>query len=217
MDISGNKSDARKIKPVKFLITMMTSCQNLLFYISTGSFDRKINDFYGFSGDFTGHTECIHEEGGKYAIFEKIEHYEQKKTDLDMVVGSTYRVVFCQCFKDKNLKFVSEYCDWCRCIKCGGSKNNKNYDSSSNNNNYGNNNKTNEEMLNEFIDQFQFKIYEINPDLVILLLLIIVLIITHYYLKNDNYYLYASALVSGTFLLRNYVIPIAERLSKTIL
>lgn len=37
-----------------------------------------------------------------------------------VVLGSTYRVVSCNCAHDKSLQDVSEWCGWCRCRKCGG-------------------------------------------------------------------------------------------------
>lgn len=37
-----------------------------------------------------------------------------------VVLGSTYRVVSCNCAKDPTLADISEWCAWCRCRKCGG-------------------------------------------------------------------------------------------------
>lgn len=37
-----------------------------------------------------------------------------------VVLGSTYRVVSCNCAKDRSLADQSEYCGYCRCRKCGG-------------------------------------------------------------------------------------------------
>ena len=37
-----------------------------------------------------------------------------------VVLGSTYRVVSCNCAKDRSLADQTEYCTWCRCRRCGG-------------------------------------------------------------------------------------------------
>lgn len=37
-----------------------------------------------------------------------------------VILGSTYRVVSCNCAKDRTLADLSEWCAWCRCRKCGG-------------------------------------------------------------------------------------------------
>lgn len=37
-----------------------------------------------------------------------------------VVLGSTYRVVSCNCAKDTTLADITEWCAWCRCRKCGG-------------------------------------------------------------------------------------------------
>ena len=37
------------------------------------------------------------------------------------MLGSIYYVVSCRCFEDKSLtKGRIEWCEWCRCAKCGG-------------------------------------------------------------------------------------------------
>jgi hypothetical protein len=37
-----------------------------------------------------------------------------------VVLGSTYKVVHCNCAGDYSLKDQSEWCSWCTCRKCGG-------------------------------------------------------------------------------------------------
>ena len=37
-----------------------------------------------------------------------------------VVLGSTYRVVHCNCAGDFILKDQSEWCSWCTCRRCGG-------------------------------------------------------------------------------------------------
>lgn len=37
-----------------------------------------------------------------------------------IVVGPTYKVIFCDCAKNKALKSFDEWCEYCRCEKCGG-------------------------------------------------------------------------------------------------
>ncbi len=35
-------------------------------------------------------------------------------------MGPAYKVVSCNCSLDKNLQSYSEWCEWCRCVECGG-------------------------------------------------------------------------------------------------
>ena len=35
-------------------------------------------------------------------------------------MGATYKVVSCNCSLNKALQSYSEWCEWCRCEKCGG-------------------------------------------------------------------------------------------------
>eukprot|EP01034_Spumella_vulgaris_P028991 gene28991-35956_t len=66
-------------------------------------------------------TTCMHEDGGKYAVFEQIEATEAvTQVAKGVCLGPTYRVVHCACAKDVKLKFQSEWCEWCLCRKCGG-------------------------------------------------------------------------------------------------
>jgi hypothetical protein len=39
---------------------------------------------------------------------------------VGVVLGSTYRVVHCNCAGDFSLKDQSEWCSWCTCRRCGG-------------------------------------------------------------------------------------------------
>ena len=217
--IETRNIENRKIKPVKLFITVNQYYKKILFFISTGdyNFDGNLDDFYGFTDGITGNTTCVHEDGGKYAIFEKVDSYLNNHQNNDVVIGSTYKVVSCACYKDKNLKFVSEYCDWCRCQKCGGNqihnKNNDNsFTSSSGNNN--NTNKSNEELVAEYLQMFNFTIDDINSDIIVVFILFIIIIITHFYLKDYNYYLYASALISGIYLIRNYIVHIVDKICR---
>lgn len=37
-----------------------------------------------------------------------------------IVMGPTYRVISCDCAKNKELKTFEEWCEFCRCENCGG-------------------------------------------------------------------------------------------------
>ena len=44
--------------------------------------------------------------------------------DGSVLLGSVYHVISCRCFQDKTLtKGRIEWCEWCRCPKCGGKTN----------------------------------------------------------------------------------------------
>jgi hypothetical protein len=35
-------------------------------------------------------------------------------------MGSTYKVVSCNCAKDNSLSEIADWCSWCKCRNCGG-------------------------------------------------------------------------------------------------
>lgn len=108
------------------------------------------------TGVNSGKNGCVHEDGGKLAIFEQISHDEQvcapaalshwfcmnsiryithffshntchtvqgdeKRTVAhNVTLGSTYKVVSCNCARDPSLSEVVEWCSWCKCRQCGG-------------------------------------------------------------------------------------------------
>jgi hypothetical protein len=79
----------------------------------------------GSSGDGT----CCHEDGGKYAVFEEVPdpdalsgHGSAGSRGITSCLHSTkFKVIFCACARDKSLtNGVIDYCEYCRCYKCGG-------------------------------------------------------------------------------------------------
>ena len=36
-----------------------------------------------------------------------------------VILGSTYKVISCECYKDRKLKDTSQWCDFCKCERCG--------------------------------------------------------------------------------------------------
>ncbi len=80
---------------------------------------------FALSGIRSSSADCIHEDGGERAIFEKIDSSvsgEEKAEQIaaNVTLGPTYRVVHCDCAKNPKLQFQSEWCQWCQCRKCGG-------------------------------------------------------------------------------------------------
>lgn len=69
-----------------------------------------------------GSDECLHEDGGRNAVFEEVRRGAGHATVVSpgVVLGATYRVVGCNCMDDKTLKFQSEWCEFCLCRRCGG-------------------------------------------------------------------------------------------------
>lgn len=86
---------------------------------------------------------CIHEDGGKYSVYELIEDESLIARDrinigkVPVIMGPTYKVIFCACAKDTTLKEMVQWCDWCLCKHCGGKglsrsqRNSSNFDSDS--------------------------------------------------------------------------------------
>lgn len=33
-------------------------------------------------------------------------------------IGTTYRVIWCNCRENRNFKTTDEWCEWCKCSKC---------------------------------------------------------------------------------------------------
>jgi hypothetical protein len=92
-------------------------------------------------------------------------------------MGPTYRVISCACYKDRKLKNISEWCEWCRCSHCGGKSIPKDaYRSQASSYDLG-------------------KREDFTIDLFLLMGLLATIFITFKYLASENYYLYAF----GTF------------------
>lgn len=67
-----------------------------------------------------GSDECLHEDGGRNAVFEEVRRGHATVVSPGVLLGATYRVVGCNCMDDKALKFQSEWCEFCLCRRCGG-------------------------------------------------------------------------------------------------
>lgn len=76
-----------------------------------------------FIQDSSAEILCLHEDGGPSAVFEKIDDFNYHKLiSKGIVIGSTYKVVWCNCRANKAFKSEKEWCEWCRCPRCGSSK-----------------------------------------------------------------------------------------------
>lgn len=64
--------------------------------------------------------KCRHEDGGRFAIFEKSVEQSLVVRKSGILIGCTYIVSSCSCAKDPLLKDYKEYCEYCLCRKCGG-------------------------------------------------------------------------------------------------
>ena len=98
------------VKPIVWLIEVFGGDNHALFPSMTAASNSK--------------SKCIHEDGGKYAIFEYIKDSDVTEQCVtvarNVTLGPTIRVVSCNCALDKSLKNQSEWCEWCLCRKCGG-------------------------------------------------------------------------------------------------
>lgn len=118
-----HRSDSYTVTPIKYLTN------------STG----KVRS--GAVGAKAG--KCFHEDGGSNAVFEPLEYVSSLNSTLPflnlvykylllqtdevqlicgdkIVMGPTYKVVSCDCAKNKALKTFDEWCEYCRCEQCGG-------------------------------------------------------------------------------------------------
>jgi hypothetical protein len=91
-----------------------------------------------------GSASCCHEDGGRNATFEEVlpvaalvaqvaaagsddtlaavqvpaaSPHQEVSRGVDL--GCTYRVIFCECHKDRRLKDEGAWCEFCRCPRCG--------------------------------------------------------------------------------------------------
>lgn len=71
--------------------------------------------------DSLSSSECLHEEGGLYAEYALCSKESLEKIG-HMYIGATYRVTSCRCYNDRSLKTSAEWCEFCRCLKCGDKK-----------------------------------------------------------------------------------------------
>eukprot|EP01031_Cornospumella_fuschlensis_P031827 gene31827-38484_t len=61
-------------------------------------------------------SDCVHEDGGKNSMYAKV--YVEK--DGDYHVGTSYKVIWCNCHEDTSLQCLDDWCEWCKCEKCSG-------------------------------------------------------------------------------------------------
>lgn len=63
---------------------------------------------------------CVHEQGGRYAVYKLLETQEGGSIQLPVDIARVrYIVSSCACFQDKNMKHEAEYCEFCQCRNCG--------------------------------------------------------------------------------------------------
>jgi len=82
------------------------------------------------SGSSSNNSACCHEDGGKYAVFEEVKGDDavsalpsgSGRSGISSSLHTTrFKVIFCACSRDKSLtNGVVDYCEYCRCYKCGG-------------------------------------------------------------------------------------------------
>ena len=67
--------------------------------------------------------KCVHEDGGKYAIYQEVDENKLTKIGNGIHMGTSYIVSSCNCALDYSLKSVDQWCSFCRCPFCGDKKN----------------------------------------------------------------------------------------------
>lgn len=145
---------------------------------------------------------CVHEDGGRHAIFERTTSYVDDCSDG--VLGCTYKVVACACPSDPTLKSFSEWCEFCACRKCGPSVTSRSRWSNDQLNDNSDGNSSNSE---------QFNIGDLNPDLLLVIGLVAIGLYGAVFLSPSNSYLFASALIGLCYLLRSKIVPFLVKLS----
>jgi len=123
-----------EVKPLRFLFELLgphtLQAYVDLFGSTFTSSGSKSSSASGFdmsqlnTGVNSGANGCVHEDGGKNAIFEQITVDEQgqevQTVAPNVTLGSTYKVISCNCARDTSLTEIAEWCSWCKCRKCGG-------------------------------------------------------------------------------------------------
>lgn len=69
-----------------------------------------------FHQQLKGSAQCLHEDGGKCSVYQRV----YTEADGDYYIGPSYKVIWCDCRRDKSLQHVEDWCEWCRCEKCSG-------------------------------------------------------------------------------------------------
>eukprot|EP01039_Chlorochromonas_danica_P009099 gene9099-10043_t len=73
-----------------------------------------------FHQQLKGSAQCLHEDGGKCSIYQRV-YTEEDNGKKSYYIGPSYKVIWCDCRgEDKSLKHVEDWCEWCRCEKCSG-------------------------------------------------------------------------------------------------
>jgi hypothetical protein len=87
--------------------------------------DSKIVSSTGESS--TAAVSCIHEDGGKKAVFMKVSDGDLKANNIKVytrggvTLGPTYKVYYCNCASVlPRIEYAKDFCEWCRCKCCGG-------------------------------------------------------------------------------------------------
>jgi hypothetical protein len=175
--VSGYSSIS-KVDPLLWLVDLFGPDKEIISYPTSSSSSSDISIP-------VGDKSCIHEDGGKDAIYEEIIGNEDDQITIcpDVVMGSTFRVISCNCSKNLRLKLQSEWCEWCLCRKCGG--------------------KNLPKVHHDFINPQTMSDFSMN--LVLFFSLIIVSLSTFVYTIDHPYkHLYIFSAVASMHLLRDF-------------
>lgn len=107
-------SSISKVDPMLWLVDLFGPDKKNISYPTSSSSDVSI---------LVDDNSCIHEDGGKDAVYEEIIVDEDDKQIVvfpNVIMGATFRVISCNCSKNVRLKLQSDWCEWCLCRKCGG-------------------------------------------------------------------------------------------------
>lgn len=111
-------------------------------------------------------------------------------------LGPTYRVVLCACYKDRSLKFRSDWCEWCQCRNCGGKSITKEAAAA-----YGYDTSTSSSSSSWGTSSSDSEEFNVDLGLVVLLAASVVVIFVH--LSPTNSYVTACGMMAACFLLRD--------------
>jgi len=107
----------------------------------------------------------------------------------EITLGSSYRVIWCNCAKNPRFKDSSEWCEWCRCVKCGAKRS---------------------KVWSEASPELEF---DVNIDLFLVLVVYGAVAYAVYCVEDYPYlYLHIAGFVAMAHLIRNYFSTFTYRL-----
>jgi len=104
------------VKPIAFIVEFFDMSKRAQKKYNFGQNSMDFSTLIALSSN----NQCLHEDGGEMAIFERNTKGVSSLSNGAVLYGPAYKVVSCNCSVNTKLKSFAEWCDWCRCVNCGG-------------------------------------------------------------------------------------------------